>query len=223
MTTTSKTQTLASLATTHPAASRVLHGLGLDYCCGGRQTLADACASRGLDPENVLAAIAGEEALVELPRWDEAPLPELVGFIVSRYHDALRTELPELIAMAARVERRHRQNAACPHGLHALLEEVSSSVLEHLDKEERVLFPMILSHAGARIAAPIGVLEDEHDDHGASLARLRQATNGFTPPPDACTTWRALYLRLATLETDLMEHVHLENNVLFPRALREQE
>jgi regulator of cell morphogenesis and NO signaling len=223
MTAKSTTSTLASLATTHPAASRVFQGFGLDYCCGGRRTLADACAAKGINPDAILSAIDSAERLVDLPRWDIAPLPELVGFIVHRYHDTLRAELPALIGMAARVEQRHGHNASCPHGVHAQLELLQEHVLEHLYKEEHVLFPMILAGDGARSAGPIRMLEDEHVEHGEGLSRLRELTGGFIPPADACATWQALYLRLATLERDLMDHVHLENNVLFPRALREQE
>lgn len=217
------TSTLASLAMTYPAASRVFQRVGLDYCCGGRQALSDACVSRGLDPEDILSAIRREETLVDLPRWETAPLPDLIRFIVRRYHETLRSELPALIALAARVEQRHANSPGCPRGLRDLLECLHERMIEHLDKEERVLFPMILDHLGARTAGPVRVLENEHDEHARNLGRLRQFTNGFTPPPQACATWRALYLRLAALEGDLMDHIHLENNVLFVRALRGQE
>jgi regulator of cell morphogenesis and NO signaling len=215
--------TLADLATRHPAASRVFHRYGLDYCCGGRRSLAAVCSTRGLDPEAVLTAIADEESRADLPRWDTAPLPELVRFIVERYHQGLRSELPALISLAARVENRHAAAAECPRGLRDLLECLHERVLEHLEKEERVLFPMILDGTGTRASGPMRVLEEEHDEHGRGLGRIRQLTNDFTPPDGACPTWRALYLRLAALEAELMDHVHLENHVLFPRALAVRE
>src|SRR5262245_22967351 len=215
--------TLASLATTHPAASRVFQRAGLDYCRGGRQALSDACATKGLDPDAILSAIAAEEAGADLPRWDTAPVADLIHFIVHRYHDTLRSELPALIALAGRVERRHADSPACPHGLRDLLECLHERVLEHLDKEERILFPMILDNFGAKAAGPVRVMEDEHEEHGRNLGRIRQFTNDFTAPPNACTSWLALYLRLAALEADFMDHVHLENNVLFVRALGRQE
>jgi regulator of cell morphogenesis and NO signaling len=217
------TSSLAELATTHPAASRVFQRFGLDYCCGGRKALSEACAPKGLDPDAILSAIRAEEASVDFPRWDTAPLSTLIQFIVARYHDPLRAELPALISLAARVEGRHAETPGCPRGLRDLLECLQERVLEHLEKEERVLFPMILDHYGTRAAGPVRILEDEHDEHGRSLGRLRQFTDNYTPPPHACATWRALYLRLATLETELMDHIHLENNVLFPRALRGRE
>lgn len=213
------TSTLAELATSHPAASRVFQRYGLDYCCGGRKRLADICGPKGLDPATILQAIEAEEASVDLPRWDHAPLPDLIQFIVDRYHQALRAELPALVALAARVEARHHHNPACPKGLHGYLQQMYEGVADHLTKEERVLFPMITEGYGQRAAGPVRIMEAEHDEHGLKLARLRELTDHFTPPPDACPTWRALYLRLAAFERELMDHIHLENHVLFPRAL----
>jgi regulator of cell morphogenesis and NO signaling len=217
------TTTLAELATTHPAASRVFQRYGLDYCCGGRQPLDDVCHAKGLDPGAILHAIAAEETSVNLPRWDTAPLSDLVHFIVSRYHAALRAEIPALMAMAERVETVHGDKAACPRGLRTLLDAVHVEVLDHLTKEETVLFPLIIAGHGYLTAMPIAAMEAEHEEHGRNLARIRTLTANLTPPADACTTWRALYLRLATFEAELMDHIHLENNVLFPRALRDTE
>jgi regulator of cell morphogenesis and NO signaling len=215
--------TLAELAVAHPAASRVFQRLGLDYCCGGRKSLEDVCRSQGLDAARVICAIAEEEKRVALPRWDHAPLSDLIRFIVSRYHEELRQELPQLIGLAARVEQRHGGKTSCPRGLHAHLEKMHASVLDHLVKEEQVLFPMIAAGQAARALGPVRVMEEEHDDHGRSLQYVRLLTNNLTPPEDACPSWRALYARLAELESELFDHIHLENNVLFPRALAETE
>lgn len=215
--------TLAHLATTHPAASRVFKRHGLDFCCGGRTALADVCSTKGLSAERVLQEIVDEERAVDLPRWDTAPLPSLIDFILERYHARLREELPALIAMAARVEIRHGDKASSPRGLKAHLEAVYYAVLSHLEKEEQVLFPMIRRGAGPFASGPIFVMEEEHTEHGVNLAHIRALTANLTPPPDACPTWRALYLRLEELESDLFDHIHLENNVLFPRALRDTE
>lgn len=212
--------TLADLAVTHPAASRVFHRHGLDFCCHGRRPLAEACAERGLAVDGVVAEIARETATVpDLPRWDARPLAELVRHIVDFYHQRLRVELPELISLAAKVESRHAEKASCPRGLRAHLEEVNQSVLEHLAKEEQVLFPMILGGRLQLAGGPIAVMEAEHDDHGESLRKARRLTADLVPPGEACPTWRALYLRLAAFEAELMDHIHLENNILFRRAL----
>lgn len=213
------TSTLAELAMVLPAASRVFHRHGLDFCCHGGRPLAEACAERGLDPQAVLAEVAAEGQGVTKVRWDQRPLGDLVDFIVGHYHARLRAELPELLAMAERVETRHAEKASCPRGLAAHLAHVHQAVLEHLEKEEQILFPMLRSGRGSLAAGPIQVMELEHDDHAANLRRTRALAHDLTPPAEACNTWRALYLRLAELEAELMEHIHLENHVLFQRAL----
>lgn len=212
--------TLAELAVRHPAASRVFHRHGLDFCCHGRRPLAEACEERGLTPAGVIAEIKGEEATApDLPRWDERPLAELVHHIVDLYHQRLRVELPELVSLAAKVEARHAEKASCPRGLRAHLEETYQSVIEHLAKEEQILFPMILAGRGRMAAGPIHVMEAEHDDHAKNLRETRRLTADLVAPEEACPTWRALYLRLAAFEAELMDHIHLENNVLFRRVL----
>lgn len=213
---------LSELAITFPAASRVFHRHGLDYCCGGRRTLIEACETRELDPNAVLAEIRGEDRPRGVVDWTQRPLSELVDFIVARYHDDLRAELPLLVALAEKVEGRHAEKATCPRGLAAHLRAIHESVLVHLAKEEQVLFPLILEGRGRLAGGPVQTMEEDHREHGANLARTRTLTDDFTPPEEACPTWRSLYLRLEQLEIDLMEHIHLENNVLFPRALCEQ-
>jgi regulator of cell morphogenesis and NO signaling len=216
----SDASTLADLAVTHPAASRVFHRYGLDFCCHGRRPLADACAERGLAASGLLDEIKGEDAVApDLPRWDERPIPELVHHIVDFYHHRLRVELPELVALAAKVEARHAGKASCPRGLLAHLEESWQAVVEHLAKEEQVLFPMILAGRGWMAAGPVHVMEAEHDDHAENLRTIRRLTNDLVAPEEACPTWQALYLRLAAFEAELMDHIHLENNVLFRRVL----
>ncbi len=218
------TTTLAELATTHPAASRVFHRHGLDFCCGGRRPLVDACQERGIDPVALVDEIQRESAVqAEAPRWDTAPVPALIDFIVTRYHDRLRAEFPELIALAMKVESKHAEKATCPRGLADHLVEAHQNVLMHLAKEENVLFPLIKDGMGRMATGPVRVMEQEHDDHREALMRTRALTNDLTPPAEACTSWRALYLRLDALEGELMEHIHLENNVLFPRVLEGDE
>jgi len=222
MTTNLTSKTLADLATTYPAASRIFHRLGLDYCCGGQRTLNEACQAGRLDPAEILAEIQSENPQAGAPQgWPERPLAELADFIEARYHADLRRELPELIALAEKVEARHADKPTRPQGLAAHLKQVHGAVLDHLMKEERILFPMIRAGRGSQAAGPVQVMEHEHKDHAANLRRIRELAHDLNPPAEACTSWKALYLRLARLEADLMEHIHLENNVLFPRALCE--
>jgi regulator of cell morphogenesis and NO signaling len=212
--------TLSELAVRYPAATRVFHAHGLDFCCHGRRPLAEACREKQLDPAEILAAAtAGADVTGDLTVWSEAPLADLVAHITFHYHARLRAEIPRLVELAEKVERVHAERESCPRGLAAHLRLVHAAVLDHLEKEEVVLFPMILAGRGWQAAGPVQMMEHEHTDHASSLARNRALTADLTPPAEACTTWRALYLRLAELERELMDHIHLENNVLFPRAL----
>lgn len=212
--------TLADIATTHPGAAGVFYRHGLDFCCGGRRSLAEACSARGLDAAAVLDEVAREAAANPAgTRWDVEPLPALITFIVETYHRRLREALPDLVRMAKKVELRHADKAACPRGLADHLAAMHGSVLEHLAKEEQVLFPMILAGQGRLAVGPVHVMEVEHDEHARDLRTMRQLTGDMEAPQEACPTWRALYLGLQQLERELMEHIHLENNVLFSRAL----
>ncbi|HEY7217845.1 MAG TPA: iron-sulfur cluster repair di-iron protein [Candidatus Binatia bacterium] len=214
--------TLADLAITRPGASHVFLKHGLDFCCHGRRPLEEACAEKGLDPTTILTEITNEEADGgDLRQLASRPIGELVDFIEGYYHKRLRAELPELVAMAEKVEKVHASKPSCPRGLAGHLRTIHSAILDHLAKEEQVLFPMIRSGYRDQAGAPIRVMEQEHEDHGRNLAYLRALTHGFVAPPEACSTWQALYLRLSPLSDELMEHIHLENNVLFPRVLCE--
>jgi regulator of cell morphogenesis and NO signaling len=217
---TTTSTTLAEIAVTHPAAARVFHRHRLDFCCGGRRPLDEVCRERQLDANAILASIAEEDPLVPEPRrWAEAPLEALVAHIQSVYHARLREQLPSLIAMARRVEARHADKASCPRGLAAHLSAMHESVLEHLRKEEQILFPLILSGLAGSAGGPVRAMELEHEHHGEDLQAVRALTADLVAPAEACTTWRALYLGLQQLEEELMEHIHLENNILFRRAL----
>jgi regulator of cell morphogenesis and NO signaling len=212
---------LAEIATHHAAASRVFQRHRLDFCCHGNRSLSQACVDRGLDAESIIREILSEErAAGPEESFREQPLEDIVAYLVDHYHARLRQELPALIAMAKRVEHRHAENPACPRGLSLQLEAMQHALFHHLDKEERALFPAILAGQGRLAATPIRVMESEHEEHGAALSTTRTMTADYTPPAEACPTWRALYLRLREFELELMNHIHLENHVLFPRALR---
>ena len=214
------TDALSMIATTRPAASRVFHRHGLDFCCGGKRTLAEACREKGLDAETLALEIEAEEARSTGDvRWDQRPLEDLVDHILRRYHEPLREELPRLLAMARKVEDVHGDKESCPRGLADHLGRIAEEVEEHLQKEEQILFPAIQAGHGRSLSMPVHVMEQEHEEHGANLRKTRALAHDLVAPEEACTTWRALYLGLADLERDLMDHIHLENDVLFPRAL----
>jgi len=138
---------------------------------------------------------------------------------LQRYHDVHRIQLPELARLAKRVEHVHGERADCPNGLAAHLELMRDELENHMQKEEQILFPLLKSGNYEFARGPIMVMQHEHDDHGQNLDVILRLTNDITPPPFACVTWRALYTGLTQLKEDLMAHIHLENNVLFPAAL----
>lgn len=213
--------TLADLAATRAGASRVFYRHGLDFCCHGRVSLAEACAKKNLAVDDLVREIEAQVPLApDFQRWDERPIPELVQYVLDHFHAGHRAELPRLVEMARKVEKVHADKKSCPHGLAEHVERIAEELEQHMQKEEQVLFPMILAGRGRMAAMPIQVMEEEHDDHGRNLAKLRELAHGFTPPDDACGTWRALYLGLAELDQEVMHHIHTENNILFPRALR---
>jgi len=213
-------QTLGQVASTHPASTLVFLRHRLDFCCGGGKRLDDACRDAGLDPSKVILEIEAEGTSKAPERVDTRPLPELIDLILSRYHEPLHTDLPALIAAAQRVERVHARKPSCPSGLAMVLVQLAIELEAHMAKEEQKLFPAIRAgRSGADVHMPIRRMMAEHDDHGVSLRRVRELATDFVPPAEACATWRALYAGLEKLEAELMEHIHLENNVLFPRAL----
>ncbi|CAN7708742.1 Iron-sulfur cluster repair protein YtfE [compost metagenome] len=211
---------LGQLARLIPGATRIFHDYGLDFCCGGKQTLRDAAQQKGLDAAAVgtidaqLRALQ-DEAGPSAQDWNTAAPAELIDHILTRFHARHREQLPELIRLARRVEQVHGDRPDCPLGLADHLSEMLGELEMHMQKEEQVLFPMLSRGLHAAAGRPIMVMRAEHDDHGVALQRLAALTNDITLPRAACNTWRALYLGLRTLREDLMEHIHLENNVLF--------
>lgn len=204
---------LGQIAVTLPGSTAIFRKLKLDFCCGGQISLADACEQKGLDAERVVTEL---NALV---RSDALPVDQdanqLIDHILERYHEVHRQQLPELIRMARRVEAVHREHPDLPVGLADLLEEMEAELLDHMGKEEHILFPML--REGDPIATqPIRVMRHEHFSHGEQVEKLGTLTHDLTPPSDACNTWRALYSGIAQLTDDLIHHIHLENNVLFP-------
>ena len=205
---------IGQIAVDLPAATAVFRRLKIDFCCGGQISLRQAVAEKGLD----LQAVADELAALQLP--NDAPSFDspsaMIDHIISRYHDVHRAQLPELIRMAHRVEAVHQAKPDVPAGLGAALEAMHNELLGHMQKEELVLFPSLKTGGNPYIAQPIAMMRHEHTDHGAALDHIVELTHDMTPPADACNTWRALYAGLNQLRDDLISHIHLENNILFP-------
>ena len=205
---------LGQLAVDLPGATAVFRQLKLDFCCGGLVSLRQAALDKKLDPADVVRQLSALQRTEALPE-NQSP-SELIDHIISRYHDVHRVQLPELVRMARRVEAVHRENPNVPVGLAALLEEMELELLEHMQKEEGILFPMLKSGGNPYAGQPISVMRAEHTSHGRALDQVHALTHDMQPPEGACNTWRALYAGLSQFTDDLISHIHLENNVLFP-------
>lgn len=213
---------VGGLASEYPLSTRVFHRHGIDFCCGGGKPLSEVCANKGLDTESILKEIEDElaQAVDQGPSWNVVPLPSIIEHILETYHKPLKEELPRLQAMADKVNRVHGDKA--PDVFPELTEVFTAlheELAEHMVKEEEVLFPMIIEGKGQMAGQPVAAMESEHDSAGNALKRLNELTDGYTVPAGACNTWTALWHGLAALERDMHQHIHLENNILFPRAL----
>jgi regulator of cell morphogenesis and NO signaling len=222
---------VGQLVTERPRRSLVFERLGIDYCCGGKLRLADACAAKALDPVAVLRDLETcDAAFSTQPEtdWSKVPLRTLVNHIVATHHDYLREELPRLGLLIEKIVRAHGEQHRELLPLHELFISFRRDLEAHMAKEEQVLFPVCRDLEGApsqpqfhcgSIRNPIRVMVTEHDDTGAALVAMRLLTRDFTAPDDACVTYRAMLSGLAEIEHDMHHHVHLENNILFPRAI----
>jgi regulator of cell morphogenesis and NO signaling len=219
--------TVAEIVSALPSSVRVLQRHGIDFCCGGKTPLGAACREHGVPFAELAGAIEASSAQPanDVRDWNRESLHALIDHIVTTYHDSLREELPRLESMSAKVARVHGIKAPHLRRVEALLMALSADLRAHIHKEEMVLFPAIRAierrdgSSLATIETPIAVMELEHDRAGGQLSELRAVTRGYVAPEWACETLRALYHGLSELESAMHVHVHLENNVLFPRAL----
>ena len=227
--------TVRDIALHQPTAIRVFEHLGIDYCCGGNQSLAAACAAVHLDAHAVQLALefaAGRPTLPQ-PEWSRASLELLCAHIVVKHHAYARRELPRLIELAANVLARHGDAHPELAAIHATLSQLELDTNDHLAKEESVLFPYIVNLERSLttpdldpvscygfLPDPVALLSHDHEEVGAQLSHIRQLSHNFTAPLGVCLTYRLFYTGLQELEHDFRQHIHLENNILFPRAVK---
>ena len=233
------TESVGEIMVKHPETRKPFEEMGLDYCCGGKNSLKEACENAGLSPQDViqrLKRVIEDSGTEQSDRkdLDNIPLKELIDHIISEHHAFLKKELPRLKNLREKVYRAHQQK----HGrmldsLGRVLEKLRVDIEMHLAKEEQILFPLIKQieshvkqggpepnvHCG-NIANPINQMEYEHEVAGSLLAEIQKTTSGYNPPSDACESFKALYDGLRELEDNLHEHIHLENNILFPKAVK---
>lgn len=220
-----RTTTVAELVVDRPSRARLFEKLGLDYCCGGKRSLAEACAERGLDLDTVIAVLEADDGAAEgeAEDWSRAPIGGLLDHIAGEHHALLRRELPRLSALLEKVERAHAGEQPELRETRAVFEDLRGELEAHMEKEEQVLFPACRRveaglPAPPYVASAISVMEAEHARAGSALERLRELTGGYDLSRALCNTHRATVDGLRELELDLHQHIHEENNILFPRV-----
>ncbi|MFZ6012806.1 MAG: iron-sulfur cluster repair di-iron protein [Bacteroidota bacterium] len=225
--------TVAQLAISHPGALAVFTKYNIDYCCGGHRSLQEACHRIGLDPEKIKdeiyqAPAAGSSANVHPETWSSA---FLVDYILQNHHSYVRKATPDLESLLDRVCERHGNDCYELLQIRECFIDLVEELVSHMHKEETVLFPVIkkLEDESAQnsmpgyLDAPINVMVHEHVVAGDLVKQIRSLSNNYTPPDFACPTFRITYQRLKEFDDDLMQHIHLENNILFPRFKNKQQ
>lgn len=233
------TKTVRELALEIPGATKVFEKLGIDYCCGGAKPLADACAAHSLSPEEVIEQLEREGetnfgSTTEAADFSQLTLTDLISYIVNKHHTFTKQELARLDALLNKVCSVHGENHGELLKVQALFKELAADLQPHMFKEEMVLFPYVLRLEEAvrnnqpapppppfmTVRNPVRMMSLEHDNAGELLRGMREASADYLVPADACTSYRTLYQALEDFERDLHQHIHLENNILFPRAIK---
>lgn len=227
-------QTLASIVSEHFQTVPVLEKYNLDFCCKGKRTLAEACTQKGLSVEVLIKELeeaAGKNTIKSMP-FDAMNAEQLIGYILIHHHFYVKQSMPTIAAHLTKIVAKHAQKFPFMNDVLNLFIQLKNEMILHMHKEEAVLFPRIKEvesfyHFKQKknldsnyINGPVNVLESEHDKAGEIMYTIRQLTNNYTAPEEACTTFIVTLAELKEFEEDLHRHVHLENNILFPLAER---
>jgi regulator of cell morphogenesis and NO signaling len=229
-------KTVRELAVELTSATRVFEKLGIDYCCGGHRTLTEACEVAKVPVSAAVTSLEVAESIVSETRvakdWSREPLSELIDHIVKTHHAFVRQELPRIEALLTKVLSKHGTGHPELSGVDTIFAALQQELNMHLMKEEQILFPYIVRLEEAKIAGepvppamfgsvqhPISMMEQEHDGAGEAFRRMHELTDNFAVPASACMSYQELYRALPAFEADLHQHIHLENNILHPRAV----
>ncbi len=222
------------IALSNPAARHVLESAGVDYCCGGGKSLQEACLHADVPTEEILRRLHenSKDISPDEENWTSAPLSDLTRHIREKHHRYVRDAISRVQPLLDKVREKHGENHPEIADIQRLFTEVSREMIMHMQKEEQILFPYIdalqrSADGNGSVEAPffqtvrnpIQVMMSEHDAAGEIVRQIRKASSEYTAPADACTSYQALYQDLREFEADLHQHVHLENNILFPRAV----
>jgi regulator of cell morphogenesis and NO signaling len=229
-------KTVRELALENPAATRVFEKLGIDYCCGGNKSLEEACRTANLNTDQVLDSLEMVEQSAHAARkdrnWQAEPLADLIAHIKNTHHKYTREEIARLGPLFDKVCAVHGKNHPELLQIRGTFHGLAQELTTHLMKEEMVLFPYVVRMEEATLEKepivpapfgtvqnPVSMMEHEHDSAGNALRAMREASGNYVAPADACVSYQTLYKALAEFEADLHQHIHLENNILFPRAV----
>jgi len=229
-------KTVRELAVENPAVTRIFEKLGIDYCCGGNQSLEEACRAANLPIDQVLESLVLAEPATRAAQtnrdWQRESLSGLIAHIVGTHHAYTRTEIARLGPLFDKVCSVHGKNHPELLQVRASFRGLAQELTMHMMKEEMVLFPYVVQMEEAvlqgdpaspspfgSVKNPVSMMEHEHESAGNALRAMRHGSTGYAPPSDACISYQTLYKALAEFEADLHQHIHLENNILFPRAI----
>jgi regulator of cell morphogenesis and NO signaling len=222
------------IALANPEARQILEDAGVDYCCGGSKSLHEACLHADVPAEEILNRLRenSKHMSPDSGNWTSAMLNDLTRHIREKHHRYVRAAIPRIQTLLEKVQGRHGENHPEIADIQGLFSEVGGEMVMHMQKEEQILFPYIDALESAKngngpleppffqtVRNPIHMMMKEHDSAGELVRQIRKATGEYTPPVEACTSYKALYQELREFEADLHQHVHLENNILFPRAV----
>ncbi|MBK9155369.1 MAG: iron-sulfur cluster repair di-iron protein [Chloracidobacterium sp.] len=229
------TKTVREIALEAPVTTRIFEEYKIDYCCHGDTLFTDACLKIGADPTDVIEKIdhvIGEGKIDDAGRFADLTLTGLIGHILETHHAFTRSEAERLTPLMEKVESRHSEHHLYLTELKRLFLSLCDELEPHMTKEEMVLFPYIVEleaksgRGGTNFVPPFGTVKNpvrmmtiEHEEVGEILAKMRSVTSDYQLPADACPSFTALFHRLENLERDLHQHIHLENNLLFPKAI----
>lgn len=219
-----RNKTVREIAGQHADSYKIFHKYGIDFCCGGKRLLSDVCEEKGIE----ISVIANDFMTLEkIPSdqkdWNTETLENLINHIVDTHHQYLRDDLPRLFHLTQKVASRHGERDTHLYKVLEVYVSMANELLAHIEKEEKVLFPMIIEmekigDISPQIMMPILTMEAEHEEAGAALEELDRLTESYVIKPNMCASYQALYVGLKQLAEDLKLHIHKENNILFPRV-----
>ena len=221
-------QTLSQIVTENYQAAQVFEKYGLDFCCKGKRPLTDACKEKSLPVENVVKDLTQAlNSADNQKEFKEISLTELAEYIVRVHHNYVKQSMAPILMYVLKVATKHGSRFPYMHEVYDLFLEIEEEMTSHMAKEEKILFPRIKllelnaaqENTPGYISAPVEVMETEHEHAGDTMEKIRVLTNNYQAPEDACTTFRLALASLQAFESDLHHHVHLENNILFPKAI----